>query len=59
MASEGDIRVVLGLNAVLSFLFSWAVISGLAFIDVMTFNWRTVWLATAVLFVFSYFVAIR
>lgn len=59
MGSEGDIRVVLAMNAILSFLFSWGVVSGLAFIGVLSFDWRTVGYATAFLFAFSYLVAIR
>lgn len=59
MAAEGDIRVVLAMNAVLSLLFTWTVMAGLDFIGMVSFNWRTVALAAAVLFLFSYMVAIR
>jgi hypothetical protein len=59
MASAGHIRVVLALNAALSLLFTWTVMAGLDLIGMVPFNWRTVGLAAAALFVFSYIVAIR
>lgn len=59
MASQGDIRVLLIMNAVLSFVFSTIVVTGLAFIDVVAFTWRTVGVATIGLMVLTYFVTIR
>lgn len=59
MASQGDPRVLLVMNAILSFVFSTIVVTGLAFIDVVTFTWRTVGVATIALMVLTYFVTIR
>lgn len=54
MASQGDIRVLLVLDLVLSFLFSWLVFSGLAFVDLTEFAWTNVGLATLALAAITY-----
>lgn len=59
MASEGDIRVLLVLDLVLSFVFSWLVLSGLAFVDLTSFTWSKVGLATAALFLITYLAVLR
>lgn len=59
MASQGDIRVLLALDLVLSFLFSLLVLSGLDFVSITSFTWRKVGLATAALFLITYFAVLR
>lgn len=59
MASQGDIRVLLVLDVVLSFLFSAMVISGLAFVDVVPFTWSRVLGSTAVLALLTYLAVLR
>jgi len=54
MASQGDIRVLVVLDLALSFVFSWLVFSGLAFVDVMAFSWTKVGLATVALALITY-----
>lgn len=59
MASEGDPRVLLVMNLVLSFVFSTAVIGGLEFIGVLEFSWRSVAWATAGLATLTFLVVLR
>lgn len=59
MASQGDIRVLLVLDLVLSFLFSWLVLSGLAFVDVTEFTWAKVGLATVALALITYMAVLK
>ncbi|HET7323353.1 MAG TPA: hypothetical protein VFJ06_03390 [Halococcus sp.] len=59
MASEGDIRVLLVMDFVLSLVFCTVVIRGLAFIDVLAFSWSTVVLATVVLAAVTYLIVLR
>jgi hypothetical protein len=40
--SQGDPRVLLAMNLVLSSLFAWVVVWGLSFIDVLGFSWLRV-----------------
>jgi hypothetical protein len=40
--SQGDPRVLLVMNLVLSSLFAWVVVWGLSFIDVLAFSWLRV-----------------
>ena len=54
MASQGDIRVLVVLDLALSFVFSWLVFSGLAFVDVTAFSWTKVGLATVALALITY-----
>jgi hypothetical protein len=59
MASQGDIRVLLVLDIILSFLFSLMVVSGLAYVDLATFTWGNVAMATAVLALITYLAVLR
>lgn len=59
MASKGDPRVLLVLNLVLSGVFSLVVVWGLAYATAMTFSWRNVAIATAVLMVLTHIVTQR
>lgn len=59
MQSEGDPRVHAVMNLVLSFVFSTLVVWGLEFIDLATFSWRNVALATAFLFLVTWVVVLR
>lgn len=59
MASEGDPRVLAVLNLVLSLVFSYVVVWGLAFVSSVQFSWRTVLLATATLFALTWVVVLR
>jgi hypothetical protein len=59
MASEGDPRVLAVLNALLSFVFSLAVVWGLAFVGVGAFTWPNVGLATLALFLITWVVVLR
>ena len=49
--SDGDFRVLLGLNAALSTLLGWTIIGGLSFLDVAAFS--AVNVATAAIIVFT------
>lgn len=59
MESEGDLRVHVVMNLVLSFLFSGVVVQGLAFVDLAEFSWTNVGLATALLFLVTWVVVLR
>ena len=59
MASQGDPRVLFVMNLVLSFFFSAFVVWGLAFLDMIQFDWGTVALATAVLVFLTHIVIMR
>ncbi len=59
MASQGDPRVLLGINIVLSFLFTLMVVTGLEFIDLLAFRWRTVAIGTGVLVLITHVVVMR
>lgn len=59
MASQGDIRVLLVLDLVLSFVFSVLVISGLEFVGMATFSWPNVAVATAALALITYLAVLR
>ena len=54
--SQGDPRVLFAMNLALSSVFAYAVVWGLAFIDVLAFNWRTVAFTAALLMVLTYLV---
>lgn len=56
MNSEGDPRVLFIMNLVLSFVFSWAVVSGLEFIGVIEYSWSRVAVATIALMIMTYMV---
>ena len=59
MASPGDIRVLVAMDLVLSFVFATAVVGGLAFLGVLAFAWDTVALAAGVLAFVTYAVVLR
>lgn len=52
--SKGDPRVLFVMNLVLSALFAYVIVWGLAFIDVTAFAWGTVALLTAALMALTY-----
>jgi hypothetical protein len=55
-ASQGDPRVLLAINAVLSTLFGWTIVGGLSFLDVVAFDLINVATAAIVIFSLTYFV---
>jgi hypothetical protein len=59
MASQGDIRVLLVLDLVLSFVFSWLVFSGLEFVNLTEFTWTKVGLATLALAAITYMAVLQ
>lgn len=59
MASQGDPRVLLVMNLILSFLFTLMVVSGLEFIDVLAFRWRNVAIGTGVLVLITHIIVMR
>lgn len=59
MASQGDPRVLFVMNLVLSGLFSTFVVWGLAFLDMLTFEWRTVGIATLGLMLLTWLIVMR
>lgn len=59
MASEGDIRVLLVMDLILSVMFSYVIIWGLSFIGVLTFSWWTVALATVIIALLTYLAVLR
>ncbi|WP_132059250.1 hypothetical protein [Halorussus amylolyticus] len=54
--SKGDPRVLFAMNLVLSAVFASTVVWGLAFIDVLEYEWRTVAVATGILMVLTHVV---
>lgn len=52
--SDGDPRVLLGLNAVLSTLLGWTLIGGLSFLDVVAFSIINVATAAIIVFTLTY-----
>ena len=59
MASQGDIRVLLVLDLVLSFVFTLLVFSGLAFVDLVAVSWPRVAVATGALALITYLAVLR
>lgn len=59
MASQGDPRVLVILNLLLSFGFSAIIVWGLDFIGIGTFTWKNVGIATVVLFLITWAVVSR
>ena len=59
MASEGDIRVLLVMDLLLSLAFSAAVVWGLSFLGILTFSLRTVALATVMVALITYLAVLR
>lgn len=58
-ASEGDPRVLLVLNGLLSLLFGYSVVFGLSFVGVWEFSAVNVFTAAVMLFALSYVVVLR
>lgn len=56
-ASSGDPRLLLGLNAVLSTLFGWTIVGGLATLDITALSPINVATASIVIFTLTYMVA--
>lgn len=54
--SQGDPRVLFAMNLVLSSIFAWVVVTGLAFGDIVTFDWAMVAGMALVLVVVTHFV---
>lgn len=59
MASDGDIRVLLVMDLLLSAVFSATVVWGLSFLGYLAFSWTTVALATLVLATVTYLAVLR
>lgn len=59
MASQGDPRVLVVLNLLLSFVFSVIIVWGLDFIDIGAFTWTNVGIATVLLFLITWVVILR
>ena len=59
MASQGDIRVLLVMDLVLSAVFGTVVVQGLSVLDVLAFAWRTVALVALAVAVLTYLVVLR
>lgn len=59
MARDGDIRVLMAMNLVLSTLFGTGIVWGLSFIGVTEFTMGNVATAVAVLVAITYIVALR
>ncbi|MFA9416477.1 hypothetical protein [Natrinema sp. HArc-T2] len=55
-SSEGDPRVLLVMNAVLSTLFGWTVVWGLSYLGFLEFGFINVATAAILLFAMTYFV---
>lgn len=59
MESEGDIRVLLVMDLVLSFVFSYLVVRVLDLAGISTFSWTNVAAATVFLAVVTYLAVLR
>lgn len=59
MASDGDIRVLLVLDLLLSAMFAAAVVYGMAFIGLTEFTLRNVAVGTVVIAALTYLVVLR
>jgi hypothetical protein len=59
MTSDGDIRVLLAMDAVLSLTFSTVVVWGLSFFDLAAFTPRSVGLTALSLAVLTYVLVLR
>lgn len=59
MESEGDIRVLLVIDLVLSFFFSYMVVWVMDLANINEFTWGTVFLSTVVLAGITYIVVLR
>lgn len=57
-SSQGDPRVLVALNAILSFLFAWMVVWGASLIGIVEYGWTTIAVATVGLFLLTYVVTL-
>jgi len=57
--TEGDLRVLLAMNAVLSVSFGALAVWGLGFVGVLTFSWETIAFVATGLFALTYLVVLR
>lgn len=57
--SQGDPRVLLVMNLVLSAVFATVVVTGLSIVSPMEFTWRNVAIGTLVLMALTYLVVLR
>ncbi|MXV63097.1 hypothetical protein GS429_13670 [Natronorubrum sp. JWXQ-INN-674] len=55
-SSQGDVRVLVAMNAVLSTLFAWSIVWGLSFLGMVEFGVINVATAAIVLFAMTYLV---
>lgn len=56
---QGDLRVLFVMNLVLSFIFSYMVVWGLSFVDMLEFSWQTVGFATLGLMIVTHLLVLR
>lgn len=59
MASQGDIRVLLVMDLLLSGVFSAVAVWGLSVVGLLAFSWPTVGLATLLVAVLTYIAVLR
>ncbi|PSP89463.1 hypothetical protein BRC90_03765 [Halobacteriales archaeon QS_4_69_34] len=59
MASQGDIRVLLALDLLLSAAFAAGIVRGLDFVGVLAFSWGSVALLAVVIATVTYLVTLR
>lgn len=59
MASDGDIRVLLVLDLLLSAVFAWVVVRGMEMVGLAEFTLTNLAIATVVLAVLTYVVVLR
>ena len=57
--TEGDLRVLLAMNAVLSVSFGALTVWGLGLVGVLTFSWETIAFVATGLFALTYLVVLR
>ncbi|EMA40185.1 hypothetical protein [Halococcus hamelinensis] len=59
MATDGDIRVLIAIDLVLSAVFSTLVVRGLSLVGSLAFSWLTVGFATLLLALVTYLAVLR
>jgi hypothetical protein len=59
MATDGDVRVLVAMDLVLSAVFSTLVVWGLSFVGSLAFSWVTVGFATLLLALVTYLAVLR
>lgn len=58
-ASQGDPRVLLAMNAILSTIFGWTVVGGLSLLDIVAFDLLNIATVAIVVFSLTYLVTMR